>query len=427
MRQLIVFIGLLLITGFISCGQTNGVQSIEETSFREIIYDTCVLGYRKDVPRPYWYSMDEEYNLDRDIDSVLYLRINVLHNDIKGEPYRRGSKLSQINTCNKLGFLYITEMLRKLPKELDFKQFPELRCVDIEIKISDQQLEDLLCTAKKLRSLELVLNGKVPDCICELDELRYLEIINRGNLELPDCFRKMKSLEYLSIFGAGIGYNSNLNEVIWDIPSLKMLHVDGGTFVDIKPTIAKMNRLRQLEIGSVDSIAFPDNFTTLDSLELLRIGWIRSEITLPYDFSKLKRLKGMQIYQTALTSFPDFNSDSEIQYLQLTDVLTKDTAFHFNFHKLKEIEYLFILSSTFFQLEEMPETLRSLKKLKNIELIGFGLTKLPEFIEFQKSVKYYDQSKEPNIMKNDFIDAFYYYKYFFEGQDPFFLDPQVYE
>jgi len=242
-------------------------KGTESHDFAQIIYDTCHVTSGGSVPLEFWFKNDANYDLARSVDSVLYLKLLRFNNDVRNpDDVNNGPKLSAINKANKLGFLHITDYIEAIPDEFNFKKFSELRYVKLDVIPTEQQLEDLFNTASELRGIELELKGKIPSCICQLTQLRYL-IIDNYQFEdsiLPPCLKNIESLKYLKIIRAG----NYFDNVIWDLPHLESLTLSGGGTPIIAPSIKNMTSLKQIKISSMDSIYFPNEFLQLDSLEI---------------------------------------------------------------------------------------------------------------------------------------------------------------
>lgn len=410
---------------FCSCGQTNQSNVTISQDYIQAIYDTCHVKYINPVPYDFWLSVDDTaYYLNRSVDSILYFKYSYAFNDIK-YPNKRAShvRVSEINKCVNLGFLEITDYEQKMvfdgytfPAEIDFSNFPELRYVEIQKNITEKQLNDLLCTAKRLKGLTIVLSSKLPDCICELDNLRYLNILSRSGADLPDCMSKMNNLKYLNIYGSGIGSNRHLNDVIWTISSLELLEIDGGSWVDIRPSVAKMNRLKQLIITSVDSVSFSNEFKFMDSLELFSMNWINKKINLPDDFSQLKQLQGLSLNNVITNELPNFELNSKLQYMSLLRNIEEQTdTLALRFSNLPNLKYLQI-GGLFSEIAEIPSAIYSNKNIDAIDFQGFGFS-------YNESYRVWNDSINENLIArnfygNKFNKTFTYYKWLFILGEP---------
>lgn len=416
-----IYILLIIVLPLASCSQrSNGTLA----DFRTEIYDTCHIEFENQVPRKFWYSMDKNLNLNKSIDSVLWVRINGTIDDRTDIPVNeksRAIRIEDLHKCSELGFFEFNSSSNGHWSDLlDFKKFPQLRYVHSDHLMTEDQLNDLLCTAKNLKGLQIKINFEVPECICELEHLRYLVITNAGEVSLPKCIKDIPNLKYLALNGNGIGADDLLNQTIWNIPSLELLRIDGGKYVDIKPSVSNMHRLKQLDIVSVDSISYPVEFTQLDSLELLNISWVNKKMKFPNSLSQMNRLKAIKLVQVRLTELPLMQNHSVVEYIYYHEIHELDELQNLNFHDLDKLKHLWLSGSAFQVLDSIPNGIQSLPVLESIELLGFGFS---HDNEFRRRINNYTY---PNEFGGGFDKTFDYYKWLFIIGKPAKLHPKMY-
>lgn len=315
MVTVLCFFGL-----FYSCAQSNQTESHLPDFVNEIIStDTLILD---DFPDEFKLFVKEKTGLiDKAKDSVLFFdmdgQTSLLLEKFKDLNLPYAVRLSELNACSNLHSLrfrptsLITDDLEgnSIPIEFDFKNFPELRYVQIEgHSLNSEQLKDLLKTAKHLKGLQVTLKGEVPSCLCELDELRYLEIVNHG-AKLPDCMANMKNLKYLEVRGV---HGKEMSNLIWKMSNLEALLITGADKIEITSDVAQMKRLKHLSISSFDTLIVPEEFGQLDSLEILEISWISEKINFPKTTRELKSLNAVSIVQVKINEFPDFSNSKNL-------------------------------------------------------------------------------------------------------------------
>ena len=173
---------VLVILSTTSCAQKSKPLSKD---FKTIIYDTYHMMGENLVPKEYWYSMDKYLKLNRDVDSVLFVRIIGEIDDRKEIPKDEKAqriRLEDLHSCSSLGFFEFKSISigKNSQGLIDFKNFPELRYV--------HNLEHLK---------HLWIQGAFPQ----------IDSIPKGIESLP-------SLESLELHGFGFSYNNNLSKRI---------------------------------------------------------------------------------------------------------------------------------------------------------------------------------------------------------------------
>lgn len=361
------FLAFVLVSG--SCAQQS--KNSFETNKRQI-YDTCYFdffqGYSNIHPQGrYTIINDSTGRMANSPDSILYLRITpYFYSSDEIHPYSPYLHIDDIKKCNQLGFLKFETAFDKnlIPKEIDFTWFPELRHVDIDYDgkaFPRNQLEDLLKTASHLKGITFKANYRIPDCLCDLKELRYLKIVNEsGKLELPDCIQQMESLKMLAIYRGG---NAQLNSVIWNMPSLEFIKIDGGRVVDISPTIKNMKRLKQIVFSTIDSVYVPSEFGQLDSLEMIHFSWINKSVEFPEETKRLKNLKEVELIQMSTPFIPNFSGAGDLRLLKLYELRDlKDNQFDLS--KNINLEVINLHFADLYTRQHLPNGIRQMKKLK---------------------------------------------------------------
>lgn len=379
------FLCLILLSS--SCNsQVNSSNDSIQNEFsvsKKMIYDTCTILEIHNLPSNFRfdfipYKREKGIATDASFDSVLAAKISYSRpRDFAYEDFYK---------CKNLGFLNFSKhgSPRNFSKELDFSYFPELRYFRSPHAITKQQLRDLLTHSKKLQGLELKLDIPVPECICELENLRYLTIINYGT-SLPPCIKNMNSLRYLALGGGGILSNDSLNEIIFNIPSLEVLLVDGGRNLHVPASVKNMNHLKQLIVTSLDSLSFAPEFEQLDSLELLEVRWIDKPIRMPENLKSIKSLRGISFSKVSLNKIPSFEGHQNLIYIAFNSIRSLEST-SLNFGDMTSLKYL-KLQGPFDDVSTFPQGLASLDSLRSIWLMGFNITEIPDYLGRMKSLR----------------------------------------
>ncbi|CAK9875577.1 unnamed protein product [Sphagnum jensenii] len=336
--------------------------------------------------------------------------------------------------CKELRMLILKDCtaLEELPQTIG--KLSRLKNLDVQGCSTLKALPDSVGELVELTQLNLsncTTLERLPDTICLLSKLEKLWLINCTELEfLPTEFGKLQRLDEfwadatsLSRLPHSFSQLSNLEDLhlrkcekIQELPSmsalfpckeLRMLILKDCTALEELPqTIGKLSRLKNLDVQGCSTLkALPDsvgelvelthlnlsNCTTLKRLpdticllskleKLWLINCTELEF-LPTEFGKLQRLDEFWADTTSLSRLPhSFSQLSNLEDLHL--------------HKCEEIQELPSMSALFpckelrmlilkdcTTLEELPQTIGKLSRLKNLDVQGCSTLKaLPDSV-----------------------------------------------
>lgn len=330
------------------------------------VYDTCHIFGFNSVPNQFWFKTDDLRNLNINPDSVLAidLRNGLEDSNYPRDKYTRSIKLriDDVHKCENLGFLVFDGQGSNWPKNLDFTLFPELRYIkNFVTPITEKQLHDMLNTAKKLKGIEILYGGAIPECICELKDLRYIIMNNYGKLTFPECIKDLPNLKYVSIGGV----SKEINDLVWNIPSLELLVLNGGRHIEIKPSIKNMTRLKQISISEIDTISFPKEFYYLDSLELFTLRWVNKKVLFQETFENLENLRGIELAQLSLNQLPLTQNHEKVLFLNYYRIFSRDDSHPLHFQNLPSLVYLVANGGAIGK--EIPKDIEKLPKLQRLD------------------------------------------------------------
>lgn len=375
--------------------------------------------------------------LTKDADSVRYIQIDSfeerdISTDTLIDPrYRRHLRVAEVNKCKNLVFFkYYGD--KPFPKTIDFKKMPNLRLVDINGEISQEQWVDLLSTAKHLKGIKIsARNIQIPACISELKHLEYMVFNSFSGSSFPESMSKLPNLKLLDILFA----DSLINKVIWNIPSLVSIHLQGVNCGNIPSTIENMRNLRDIYITQSEKVCFPPEIGCLDSLELFYLEDIGEKLNFPVEFRKLNNLREIVLANVAVSEFPLFPTSKKLvlihydgidncdknnidltgltnlvslrlectrySYLKVDMSFNKDSLYPKGIETLTNLKDLSLVG--WFKIKESPNFLPKLPHLINLYLylpLKFDEIKmiydLPSILSFQSS--YYPSGEEQEIL-----------------------------
>lgn len=351
----------------------------EQSHFAQNFYDTCSLNKYPHWKFQYRLSMTNDRSLAVPLDSVIWVKSG--GGRIGSRSIIKGSWLfwEDLNQCSNLGFFDNEasngNKAEVLPPELNFSNFPELRHFRSHSIISEKHLDEVLETGKKLKGLEVYLDRDLPEEICNCEELEYLKIFCFDEINLPLCLKNLPKLKYLDLVGVG----GNANKIIWEIPSLQALYLEGCDYLEIPVSVRSLKSLKQLKISSIDTLSIPIEFSELDSLELLELFRIDKKINYAGQFEYLEGLRALKMTHVSLTSFPRLKESKGLLYLTLEYVNELDT-FNFDFTNKEYLHTLKLSGNAFNEINFFPEGIETLKNLEILHLREFKITEVPPSI-----------------------------------------------
>ena len=229
--------------------------------------------------------------------------------------------------------------LSKIPTEISYLQ--KLEKIDINgNKLT--QLDDAICQLTSLTHLHAHRNSiqVISKEIGNLKSLQWLDLYDNKIQHLPDGLKHLNELRHL---GLSTNKFQEFPKPLYDMPHLEHVSLNWNFLSQVFKRINGMKSLKSLELHSCKILFLADEITELDYLEKLTMGcnWIKK---LP-PLGKLKKLK-----------FLDISGNQEIENIE-EELL-----------KLQGLDEVTELSLTLLPIKKLPEELKSLKKLKRINL-----------------------------------------------------------
>ncbi|XP_050388124.1 receptor-like protein kinase HSL1 [Argentina anserina] len=165
---------------------------------------------------------------------------------------------------------------------------------------------EITCTGNSVTGLVLYnvnLTIEVPSFICDLNNLTHLDL---GDNYLPGDFPlslyNCSKLEYLDL--SQNYFVGTIPDDIDRLPKLKTLILAGNNFSgDIPASIGKLEELTTLHLYTNDlNGSVPAEIGNLSNLEVLWLSWLpkMAPWKLPFDFTKLKKMKILRIREVNL-------------------------------------------------------------------------------------------------------------------------------
>ena len=245
-------------------------------------------------------------NSSERIDKITNLRLN-----LKKEEWGLLSRNTLLLNFQDLINLEIKN-IESIPKDIfELSSLESLKITSArDLKKVDPEIKEL----KKLKHLQLIAANKLENLPIELTELpglKSLEITEATKLiSIENVISKLQTVEYLKLSG-----NCDIPESISGLDSLRFLEITHYNSIALLPykRLYEMTNLRVLGITTkrredLRGISNLSNLTTLNlhssslteeigNLKNLESLWIQNceEITCPYEFSQLHKLKGLQI------------------------------------------------------------------------------------------------------------------------------------
>jgi hypothetical protein len=306
--------------------------------------------------------------------------------------------------CKNLMFIDLREGY--FPPSASLKHFSNLREINIkEGTLTEKQIVELSKSAKKLEGLTIKYEGKLPDCLCELKNLRYL-ILNGQEYSLPTCISSMKKLKYLEVNAI----DTTILKSVFNMPYLESMKIDLWSNTKIPSTVKNMKSLKSLQIiWHENSLKLPIEIGDLDSLEVLEIygpgldpeledyeKTIKTNIlSFPKEFGKLKNLRGVKIERVPiLSNFPELTNAKKLLTLQFIDI-TFIKNNNLNFTGLNQLRNISLNGDGFNKFITLPIGLETVDSLCILEIESwenlqhlpsyFGKFKTFQFLKFNSS------------------------------------------
>ncbi|PHN92624.1 hypothetical protein CSC80_16915 [Maribacter sp. 6B07] len=268
---------------------------------------------------------------------------------------------------------------------------------------------------------------------------------NSDSIELNYNYPKANKIKFVNFESSRISY-LNLTSIrliefpksIFNFKKIKSLEMTNHNFKILPEGFNNLKKLKTLRLGHTPIKKLPHDFSELNNLETLSINYktienkdllfktlsnlpklknlelwsVSFETKLPKSFLKLKKLKKLRLVGS------DFDFSTIYEYHNLKELdLTLSTfkSFDSSIQNLKKLNKISILGS--FYIQNLPEELSELKKLKHLE-IDFGLGSVGYKYKIDTQHTYLIISSLPRLKKLYLGD---YFKYIY----PFWLNKRL--
>lgn len=301
----------------------------------------------------------------------------------------RGSDLkdiSEVTLLSKIEYLSVNSdaltdvsAIGMLPtlKELEIEgdkikdlAFLEGKCKLTSLKVIDTVIVDLsfLEYQPGLKSLTLERNDDLKDyaCIDHLSELEQLSIYATSGENMPD-YGKLTKLQKLLIHGA-----KNI-DTVQNLPDLKVLHVIGGSNVDLA-LFAGLSSLEELKLrSSYGELVHVDKLKEIPNLKRLDISDtdLLQDITAIFEIPSLEDLNlsnsqlGITLSELAANENLRFLNLNEVKFLKNIKVQTDGFVTMADYDKVEFDEYV----DMFAQFSNLEELYLKGDKVDSIEFV----------------------------------------------------------
>lgn len=216
---------------------------------------------------------------------------------------------------------------------------------------------------------ELIFDGRglasLPGKIKNLKTLESLSLIGNELTSLPSSLASLRRLWYLALQGNAI---AELPADFGDLDTLHYLFLGYNSLTEL-PSLAKMTKLRELNLVANGLTSLPEDLGSCTALESLELG-LNAFTSMPASVSNLVNLKFLSANRGALSeAFPDV---SQLRKLKRLDLLFNDlpTAPD-GLEALESLEVLRLEGNK--QIDSLPAGLASLPNLYFVGVWNTGL------------------------------------------------------
>ncbi|KAJ1256937.1 hypothetical protein BS78_K259900 [Paspalum vaginatum] len=303
-------------------------------------------------------------------DLVHDLAISILGGEILDQSKQgntRGSAClyALLNDCTKP-----LELCSSSPERLRALRF--LGCLGIELR------GDALAAAESLQVLDLsdCLIQKLPDCIGELKQLRYLNAPMIQDTMVPECITKLSNLMYLNLSRSPTILA--LPESIGEMESLVYLDLSGCSGIGKLPeSFGELKNLEYMDFTECSNVkGVSECLAKLTKLQYLNLSYCKHIGNIP---SALGSLIELQYLNLSCSSYIQFEDGRDV--VELLGCLTK-------------LKYLNLSAAQLSFFSVLPEALGRLTELRYLNLSDhIMLTKMPRSFVNLRSLVHLDLSK----------------------------------
>ncbi|XP_050673868.1 leucine-rich repeat-containing protein 40-like isoform X2 [Leptidea sinapis] len=271
----------------------------------------------------------------------------------------------------------IDELVMDDTKEVDFSRSEQnswWSCEPLKmLDLSSNVIKDISPNIKMLQELvTLKLHDNaimaLPSEISELKSLSNLSLDRNKLTELPIEFYKLTELRWLSIS------HNKLKKVAPDIGDLVML-----TFLDLSynklenlpPGMGYLVRLIELNLSNNELGELPPDIVNLRDLKKFNIS--NNNLTMLPPLGELRKMEVLDANHNNIEELPDFYGCTALKEIYLANNYIKKITEEF----CDQMQHLNVLNIRDNKLEELPENVALLQKLKRLDLTNNSLNKLP--------------------------------------------------
>jgi len=175
-------------------------------------------------------------------------------------------------------------------------------CVEL-LKLSDNDTlsnNDLNFSFPKLQEIRLEKTRlEKPECVIaqigKIKKLTTLFLDFRGTKNIPKNLSEIRNVTNIAIF---VDSMSQIGFKFKDMSQLTSLHIEAGIF-DSEESLRGLTQLKEFGLNA-DIKQLPETIFEMNNLEKLNLSFNKDLSNIPEEISKLKQLKLIEIYNTAL-------------------------------------------------------------------------------------------------------------------------------
>jgi internalin A len=283
------------------------------------------------------------------------------------------------------------------------------------VREAGQRIQVAAATDATTLDLSWLSLFELPESVCQLNQLRELDISGNQLTVLPRLLGELRHLQILRVAGQSLGTLNN--ERLWGpnrlktlptslsrLTQLRKLDVSLQQLCELPEWLDHLTELQSLILDANELKVLPESLCKLDKLEKLQInynsltglpesfGQLRSLVTfiasenslsiLPDSFGHLTHLRQLGLAPNRLQSLPDsFENLSTLEELNLEG--NQFTALPLPLRRLRKLRYLKAGNN---KLRELPSWISDLEGLERLHLDSNCLAHLPRSIERLRSL-----------------------------------------
>lgn len=256
-------------------------------------------------------------------------------------------------------------------------------------QLTSNEWENLVQKLKSPRQGYRTVNVQITDEIFSAiikqaieEEWESLNLANTGINSIPKEIFMIKSLKSLTIanytFKETNEFKNNIEIIpdeICNLINLEYINLSGCNIVSLPSGIRRLQKLNSLYLNYTNIDILPEELFEIESLEILNLGGCPIE-SLPSSLNKLQKLTGIYFHGTKIRSIP--SAIFELKKLTELGICNKVTEIPKEIINLSNITRLILTHSL---ITELPEYIGSLTKLKDLHLFGSKINYLPNSLK----------------------------------------------